>query len=64
MVKKVVFNCKEPGCKKKIEYEPIYGGGYAMTEKEKKKGTKKVYLTCDNKHTYPYDVEVRNEERQ
>jgi hypothetical protein len=54
------FKCKKPSCDKEVsfEYSPIDGVLKAKVSHKTTGSTETVYLTCDNGHTYPYEVEV------
>ncbi len=49
------FECKEPGCNEKVVYKYIpVEAVVRMTLDE----SEVVYLTCEEGHTYPYEVKV------
>lgn len=53
------FNCKEPGCDKKVvfEYEPV-SGLYKLEIAQPMELEEVAYLTCENGHTHAYKVKV------
>lgn len=52
----MVIKCKE--CSAMIEYERGLVTVFSYKSRDKKSGTKTVYLTCANGHTNPYHVNV------
>lgn len=54
------FNCKEKDCKEKVvfKYNPVEFIVKTFPVSRPKKAN--VYLTCKNKHTHQYEVELPN----
>ena len=46
------FKCKNPSCKEVVKYLKKSTGGYTL----KANVPKRVYLTCEKGHCYPYEV--------
>jgi len=53
-----IFNCKEPGCDKTVDYEPdVIPGTVKMETMVESAEEIEVYLTCEDGHTHKYKAQ-------